>query len=109
MDFIKTKNNGSPMDVIFDGRFIFIDKWHGLVAIAQPVHDDDYNLVGYHIDRTQAISRATICRVASRYLNDMYDRINPERERGALSFVDCTVFQFVGSLPYGLELNVKKI
>lgn len=108
MDFIKTKNDGGLMDVIFDGRFIFIDKWHGLVAIAQPVHNDSYNLIGYHIERTQAISVCVIRRVINNYMNDMYNRINPDRGRQTFTFKDCTVHPFVGSLPYGIELNITK-
>lgn len=109
MDFIKTKNNGGPMNVIFDGRFIFIEAFHGLVAIAQPVHDDEFNIIGYHVERTQAIGIATIKRIATKYLGEMYDRVAPNIKKRDFKFVDWTVYQFVGSLPYGLELNVTKI
>ena len=101
MDFIKTKNNGGPMDVIFDGRFIFIEKFHGLVAIAQPVHNDNYDIVGYHIERTLAIDPSTIRRIISRYRS--------AAEMRGVKVEDCMVHQFAGSLPYKIELNITKI
>lgn len=108
MDFIKTKNCGGPMDVIFDGRFIFIEKFLGLVAIAQPVMDEDYNLVGYHIERTLAIGMPVIKRVVTKYLVDVYTLIDKEQKVQKMFFEDCTIHRFVGSLPYKIELNLTK-
>lgn len=100
MDIIKTKNCGGPMDVIFDGRFIFIEKFHGLVAIVQPIHNDNYDLVGYHIERTLAIDPSTVLRIISRYRSAAGMR--------DVKVEDCMVHQFVGSLPYKIELNIMK-
>lgn len=108
MDFIKAKNNGCSMDVIFDGRFIFIDKLHGLVAIAESVQDEDFNLTGYHIERTLAIGMSVIKRTITRYLYDAYDRIHDGNYRPELTFTDCTVHRFVGSLPYGITIGISK-
>lgn len=109
MDFIKTTSYGTPVDVIFDGRYIFIDKWHGLVAIVRPVYDDDCELVvvGYKIERTLAIDPKTIKRTIKKYRSDFNKRYDLDSPR-ELTFEDAELHQVVGSLPYGIELNIRK-
>lgn len=104
MDFIRTKNAGGPMDVIFDGRFIFIEKFHGLIAIALPKYDKKLELIGYQIERTLEISPQTIQRVITNYLNGVRSSYNSEPFK--LTFEDSKVHQYVGSLSYGIELNI---
>lgn len=79
------------------------------MAIANPVYDEGCNLIGYHVERTLAIDLSKVKRVINSYMNGMRENYNPEAGLFKFKFEDCTVFQFVGSLPYGIELNVTKI
>lgn len=108
MVIIKTKHYHTPLDVIIDGRYIFIDAVHDVVAVANYNDDDSVpkpDTWCFDVERTLAIDTSTIERVIKNYVDDA-------RSRCGLPSVKCEfnykTLEQVSSLPYDLEINLKK-
>ena len=96
MDIIRASHYSTPLDVIMDGRYIFRDAFHGIVAVATDIRDDNFNLIGYKVEHTLAIDQSTIKRVIR---NHRYDR-------GEGLKYEFDTKKYVGSLPYGIKIEL---
>lgn len=108
MQIIKTKHHGTELDVIADGRFIFIDAFHGLVAIAKFDDDDtkyEKNVWNYEVERTLAIDPSTIERIIKNYVDKARKTYATEPLTHKFHY---NTIQIVDSLPYSLEINLTK-
>lgn len=103
MDIITTKHYGTRLDVIMDGRYIFKDAWHGIVAVANPITNDSYDVIGYNVEMTQAIDPNTIKRVIVKHRGGFPI---PDRAKGFEFKFD--IKKYVGSLPYGIKIELFK-
>ena len=103
MDIITTKHYGTRLDVITDDRYIFKDAFHGIVAVARPIHNDDYEIIGYEVEQTQAIDPNTIKRVIRKHWGGFPI---PDRAKGFEFKFD--IKDYVGSLPYGIKIELFK-
>ena len=101
MDIITTKHYGTRLDVIMDGRYIFKDAWHGIVAVAKPIHNDSYDVVGYNVEHTLAIEQNTIKRVIRKHWEGF-----PISDRAKGLEFKFDTKNHVGSLPYGIRIEL---
>lgn len=104
MDIITTKHYGTRLDVIMDGRYIFKDAWHGIVAVANPITNDSYDVIGYNVEMTQAIDPNTIKRVIRKHREGFPCGAHTEN---GLKF-EFDTKKYVGSLPYGIKIELFK-
>lgn len=108
MELIKTKHYGTPLDVIFDGRYFFFDAFHGLVAyIDYPEKNEDDMTVTYPVEFTSAIDKFTIERVIKKTRSDFIKRLGLLDEY-KVQF-KYTLHREVSALPYHLDINLKKL
>lgn len=103
MDIITTKHYGTRLDVIMDGRYIFKDAFHGIVAIANPICDDVYETIGYNVEMTQAIDKNTIKRVIRKHWAGC-----PISDRTKGFEFKFDIKDYVGALPYGIKIELFK-
>ena len=105
MEYIKTSEYGTAIDVYFDGeKYVFINAFHGLVAIARRQGLVDFSADGYmghvkfKIEKSSTISRSTITRVIgkqeSKYVSTVVETEWEENE------IEC--------LPYFVSVNLEK-
>lgn len=107
MEYIKTQEYHTRIDVYFDGeKYVFINAFHGLVAIARRDYntsrfseDNTRYFVTFHVEKASTISESTIERIINKgestympcYVTYVYDTIS-DRE----------------SLPYFVSVNLEK-
>lgn len=107
MEYIKTQEYHTRIDVYFDGeKYVFINAFHGLVAIARRDYntsrfseDNTRYFVTFHVEKASTISESTIERIINKgestympcYVTYVYDTIS-ERD----------------SLPYFVSVNLEK-
>lgn len=105
MEYIRTKEYNTPIDVYFDGeKYVFINAFHGLVAIARrqglvEFSDDGYmGHVKFKIEKSSTISRSTITRVIGK------------QESKYVSTVVETEWEEITkeNLPYFVSVNLQK-
>ena len=97
MEFIQTKNYGTPMTVVFTGeKYFFNDNFFGLVAIATRDYEKEVGTgTAFDVERCQRMNPATLKKVIEKNENRYIDR-----------HVDFTEKYVSGeSLPYNLEMN----
>lgn len=105
MEYFKTQENDTRIDVYFDGeKYVFINAFHGLVAIARrqglvEFSDDGYmGHVKFKIEKSKTISKRTITRVVekqeSKYVSTVVETEWEESE--------------IESLPYFVSVNLQK-
>lgn len=95
MDIIRASHYSTPLDVIMDGRYIFRDAFHGIVAVATDIRDDNFNLIGYKVEHTLAIDQSTIKRVIRNHRKGLHDVL-----------YEFDTKKYVGSLPYGIKIEL---
>ena len=103
MDIITTKHCGTRLDVIMDGRYIFKDAFHGIVAVANPIHNANYEIAGYNVEMTQAISKDTVKRVIRKHWGGF-----PIADRAKGFEFKFDIKDYVGSIPYGIKIELCK-
>ena len=105
MEYIKTQENSTRIDVYFDGeKYVFINAFHGLVAIARRQGYTEYLPDGYKahvkfkVEKASTISKNTITRLLYKQ-EDKYVSTVVECEWNE---VECE------SLPYFVSVNLEK-
>lgn len=73
MEYIRTKEYNTPIDVYFDGeKYVFVNRFHGLVAIARRSkmpefsEDNTVSFTSFTVEATNAISKSTITKVVKK-------------------------------------------
>lgn len=73
MEYIRTKEYDTPIDVYFDGeKYVFINRFHGLVAIARRSKMTEFSegntkaFTSFTVEATNAISKSTITKVVKK-------------------------------------------
>lgn len=73
MEYIRTKEHDTPIDVYFDGeKYVFINRFFGLVAIARRSkmtefsEDNTEAFTSFTVEATNAISKSTITKVVKK-------------------------------------------
>lgn len=102
MDIIKTRNQQTPMNVIFDGRYIFIESFSGIVAVAHPILDENYDVVGYSVEHTLSIDQPVIARVIRNHRKGSWS----EGIRNGKYKIEYETSVHVGCLPYKIEIKL---
>lgn len=100
MEFIRTKNYGTEMNVVFTGdKYTFFDGFHGLVAIAtRESEPGDMNAL-FSVEHTDVINEALIKRIINK-CESRYIDIN-------VSYT----FKLFGksqNLPYYADVDIKR-
>lgn len=100
MEFIRTKNYGTEMNVVFTGdKYTFFDGFHGLVAIATRNSDPGDKNVLFSVEHTYVINESLIKRIINKNENRYIDVI--------VSYT----FKLSGkrqSLPYYADIDIKR-
>lgn len=108
MEFIKTKNYGGEMTVVYDGSYYFIEAFHGLVAVAKrqfnehSIENEDH----FKVELTLAIDESKIKRIINKAEN-RYIECHPTFEFKYRTYAD-TGEKYVGSLPYTVGITLTK-
>lgn len=73
MEYIRTKEYNTPIDVYFDGeKYVFVNRFHGLVAIARRSKMTEFSedkteaFTSFTVETTNAISKSTITKVVKK-------------------------------------------
>lgn len=76
MEYIRTKEHDTPIDVYFDGeKYVFINRFFGLVAIARRSkmiefsEDNTEACTSFTVEATNAISKSTITKLVKKSEN----------------------------------------
>lgn len=76
MEYIRTKEHDTPIDVYFDGeKYVFINRFYGLVAIARRSkmiefsEDKTEASTSFTVEATNAISKSTITKLVKKSEN----------------------------------------
>lgn len=76
MEYIRTKEHDTPIDVYFDGeKYVFINRFFGLVAIARRSkmiefsEDNTEAFTSFTVEATNAISKSTITKLIKKSEN----------------------------------------
>lgn len=76
MEYIRTKEHDTPIDVYFDGeKYVFINRFFGLVAIARRSkmiefsEDKTEASTSFTVEATNAISKSTITKLVKKSEN----------------------------------------
>lgn len=76
MEYIRTKEHDTPIDVYFDGeKYVFINRFFGLVAIARRSkmiefsEDNTEASTSFTVEATNAISKSTITKLVKKSEN----------------------------------------
>lgn len=105
MEYIKTQEYHTRVDVYFDGeKYVFINAFHGLVAIARREGLVDFSTDGYmahvkfKIEKSETIEKITITRVIEK------------QESKYVSTIVETEWEEIRkeSLPYIVSVNLEK-
>ena len=74
MEYIKTSEYGTAIDVYFDGeKYTFINRFYGLVAIARRVEmprfsdDKEISFADFSVESTENISKSTVTKIINRH------------------------------------------
>lgn len=99
MEFIQTKNYGTPMTVVFTGeKYFFNDNLFGLVAIAtrRLSGDPEPGMQCFDVVRCQRMNPATLIRIIKKTANRYSD-----------VYIEFNTNEYVSgeSLPYKLEMR----
>lgn len=105
MEYIKTQEYSTRIDVYFDGeKSVFINAFHGLVAIARRQGLVEFSPDGYmahvkfEIEKASTISKNTITRV-----------LNKQENKYVSTVVECEWNEVeCESLPYFVSVNLEK-
>jgi hypothetical protein len=100
MEFLRTKNYGVEMYVVFAASGIyFYDKFHGLVAIARITHETiGTSTPHYEVELTKVIDEGKIKQVIEKRLC--------KRELGLRPTYKFDYYENSESLPYGIDIEL---
>lgn len=101
MEFIKTKENGTEINVIFScGKYIFVSAWAGLVAIATRTSEPGSDSAVFRVEHSLYISERLIKRVINKSENK-YTAVSVSYDFDLYAPNSCPV-----SLPYSLNVDI---
>lgn len=101
MEFIKTKENGTEINVIFScGKYFFVSAWAGLVAIATRTSEPGADSAAFHVERSLYISEQLVKRVINKSENK-YTAVSVSYDFDLYAPDGLPV-----GLPYGLDIDI---
>ena len=105
MEYFKTQENHTRIDVYFDGeKYVFINAFHGIVAVARRqglvgfTQDGHMAHASFEVEKSSTISRSTITRL-----------IHKQESKFVSAVVDIEWIETTQeNLPYFVSVNLEK-